>query len=67
MKEYIMEMKQFDKKTFGYEQRQELVRCKDCVKRETSACPCSSSGDPYIDWKPDDEWFCADGEAKKND
>ena len=42
----------------------EIIRCKDCVKRETSACPCSSTGDPHLDWVPDDDWFCADGERR---
>lgn len=42
----------------------EIVMCKDCVNSETSRCPCHSSGDPYIDWDPDDDWFCADGERK---
>ena len=43
----------------------ELVRCKDCVNSGTSRCPCHYSGDPYIDWNPDDDWFCADGERKE--
>jgi hypothetical protein len=46
----------------GYVQ---VVRCKDCVNSGTSRCPCHSSGDPYIDWNPDDDWFCADGERKE--
>ena len=44
--------------------RPEIVLCKDCMKRDKSACPCSSTGDQYLDWTPDDDWFCADGEAK---
>ena len=43
----------------------ELIRCKDCKKHFTSACPCCSSGDPYIDWIPEENWFCADGERKE--
>lgn len=43
----------------------EVVRCKDCVNNGTSRCPCHYSGDPYIDWNPDDDWFCADGEREK--
>ena len=39
----------------------EVIRCKDCVNNGTSRCPCHYSGDPYIDWNPDDDWFCADG------
>lgn len=45
----------------------ELVRCKDCVNSGTSRCPCHYSGDPYIDWEPDGDWFCADGERKSAD
>ena len=41
-----------------------VVRCKDCVNSGTSRCPCHYSGDPYIDWNPDDNWFCADGERR---
>lgn len=44
-----------------------IVRCKECVKRETGECPCNSTGDPYLDWKPDDMWFCADGKRKDGD
>lgn len=42
----------------------ELVRCKDCVNSGTSRCPCHYSGDPYIDWEPDGNWFCADGKRE---
>ena len=42
----------------------EIVLCKDCKKYFTSACPCCSSGDPYNDWTPEENWFCADGETK---
>lgn len=42
-----------------------VVRCKDCINSGTSRCPCHYSGDPYIDWDPDDDWYCADGEAKE--
>ena len=45
----------------------ELVRCKACAKRETGECPCNSTGDPYLDWNPDDMWFCADGKRKDGD
>ena len=41
----------------------EIVRCKDCVNKGTSRCPCHYSGDPHIDWEPDDDWYCADGEG----
>ena len=42
----------------------EIVRCKGCINNGTSRCPCHYSGDPHIDWEPDDDWFCADGERK---
>jgi len=38
-----------------------IVRCKNCINNGTTKCPCHHSGDPYIDWEPDDDWFCADG------
>ena len=43
---------------------QELVRCKDCKRRETYECPVhvGCGGDGYDE--PDD-WFCADGERKE--
>lgn len=41
-----------------------VVRCKDCVNDGTSRCPCHYSGDPHIDWDPDDNWFCADGKRR---
>lgn len=31
---------------------------------EGSKCPCQCSGDGYYSWYPEDDWFCADGEAK---
>ena len=45
----------------------ELVRCKDCKHNpkkdeHTTKCPCSTTGDPFLDWIPDDNWFCAEGE-----
>ena len=42
----------------------EIVRCKECINNGTSRCPCHYSGDPHIDWEPDDNWFCADGERR---
>lgn len=46
-----------------------LVRCKDCKHNpkkdeHTTQCPCSTTGDPFLDWIPDDNWFCADGERE---
>lgn len=46
------------------EEQETVVRCKDCVNSGTSRCPCHYSGDPYIDWNPGDDWFCADGERR---
>jgi hypothetical protein len=43
---------------------EEIIRCKDCVNSGTSRCPCHYSGDPYIDWEPDGNWFCADGKRE---
>ena len=40
----------------------EVVRCKDCWKRDHDNCPFYDT----LDFKPDDEWFCADGEVKLN-
>lgn len=39
---------------------QEIVRCKDCKKRETMYCPFywRYKGTKY------DDWFCADGERR---
>lgn len=51
----------------------EIVRCKDCIHRpdeygypinDDYCCPCVNAGDEYYSWCPEDNWFCADGEAK---
>jgi hypothetical protein len=43
----------------------EIVRCKDCWKREFDNCPFNEFSEFY---KPDDDFFCADGERRaKND
>jgi len=31
---------------------------------EGSRCPGQCSDDSYYSWKPDDDWFCADGEKR---
>ena len=49
------------KDTITYEM-DELVRCKDCWKREFDNCPFNEFSEFY---KPDDDFFCADGERKK--
>lgn len=46
----------------------ELVSCKDCKHRPkkdgyfNNVCPCATTGDPYLDWVPEDDWFCPEGE-----
>ena len=61
MKEYIMEQKKVDDKNYMYEQRQELIRCKDCKWRNTKACFCVSPKDVLSDW------FCSEAERKTGD
>lgn len=41
----------------------EIVRCKDCWKREFDNCPFNE----FCGFKPDDDWFCADGERRNDD
>lgn len=45
----------------------ELVRCKGCKHRDgkDGQCPVQSTGDPFYDYKPDDNWYCADGERRE--
>ena len=40
----------------------QLIRCKDCWKREFDNCPFNE----YLGFQPDGGWFCADGERVKN-
>lgn len=45
----------------------EVVRCKDCKKWKDPhdyECPYHTSGDPYIDDDPEENFFCAKGEKK---
>lgn len=44
-----------------------LVRCKDCVHRdgEDGQCPLQSTGDPYLDEYPQNDFFCAYGERRE--
>ena len=46
-----------------------LTRCKDCKHRDgiDGQCPVQSTGDPFYDYKPDDNWFCADRERKETE
>lgn len=41
-----------------------IVRCKDCKKRNISECPLHYGGHTEND--TDDDWFCADGEVKRD-
>lgn len=45
----------------------EVLRCKDCKYHDglDGQCPVQSTGDPFYDYKPDDNWFCADGERRE--
>ena len=60
-KEYIVELsekeadKLMDEHWVG-----ELVRCLDCWKRTYDNCPFYE----HIGFKPEDDWFCADGERR---
>lgn len=46
------------------EKQPHIVRCKDCNNRGTSGCPIEELCNGWI---PDDYWFCADGEMKKDE
>lgn len=67
LKEYIMQEIMFTPKQMGYETRQELVRCIDCVH-----CYFAENRVPaeqgYVCEKLGKDvardWFCADGERK---
>lgn len=51
-----------------------LVLCKNCKHRPKGTganhdlefpdyvCPCQNADDDWYSWKPNDDWFCADGE-----
>lgn len=57
-----------------------VVRCKDCIHKPTGSgvnhdiefpeqdyrCPCRCE-DYWYSWIPDDNWFCANGERKKDE
>ena len=45
-------------------EQEAVVRCKDCKNNGKSQCPLCSTGDPYLDSKPNDNWYCADGKLK---
>lgn len=59
-----------------FEKKEEIVRCKDCKHRPTMpaegrgvqdlifpsiVCP-MQCGDPWYNWQPADDWYCANGE-----
>ena len=49
---------------------QELVRCKDCKRWKDPhdyECPYHTSGDPYIDDDPEEDFFCKLGERREDD
>ena len=62
MKEYIIRIDETQKDIMGghplLEPPKELIRCKDCWKREFDNCPFHE----FVGFKPDDNWFCGDGE-----
>lgn len=59
-----------------------VVRCKDCKHRPTltdrecdagfqyefpdERCPCQCD-DSWYNWRPDDDWYCANGERREHD
>ena len=48
----------------------ELVRCKDCKRWKDPRdyeCPYHTSGDPYIDDDPEEDFFCKLGERREDD
>ena len=44
-------------------EQEAVVRCKDCWKREFDNCPFNE----FCGFKPDDDWFCADGVKRDNE
>lgn len=57
----------------------QVIRCKDCKHRPKNAgdegngfdiefpdeiCPCQCD-DPWYNWIPGDEWYCANGERRE--
>lgn len=62
MKEYIVRYENEHFMLSRPDKMQELVRCKDCVKRYTRIC-----GYFYEDGRiMNDDWFCANGKRKKD-
>ena len=47
-----------------------IVRCKDCKRwkdPQDGECPYHTSGDPYIDDDPEEDFYCANGERKADE
>ena len=55
----------------------EIIMCKDCKHRPTGEtrddlefpddiCPCQCE-DYWYNWKPADEWYCANGERRTDE
>lgn len=54
-----------------------VIRCKGCKHKPSGTganhdlefpdyvCPCQNTEDGWYSWKPNDDWFCADGERKE--
>lgn len=49
------------------EDRQPVVRCKDCKYGEQCIPPCEDRYCIFYDERHDGKWFCADGERKDDD
>ena len=48
--------------------RQEIEVCAPMVDgREDYSCMCLNPDNDYFSWMPDDNWFCADGERRKDE
>ena len=50
----------------GYEKRDDdIVRCKDCKYRDPEDFKCDCGHDIHWELPRPDDWFCADGERRK--
>lgn len=48
-----------------YVEEKELVTCKNCINAMTAECPASTTGDPYLDLTPDQDFWCKNGKRKE--
>ena len=58
-KKELMQALAYDRNQYArgyYDRDSEIVRCKDCKRKDTLSCPKAPK-------RPDD-WFCADGERR---